>query len=196
MDTADDDPRRTLELKRLLDDSRDGERPEDERSAAVEELLTRAMTRMRAISKALETPGGPSGSELLQTAWVERIAPALREGGVEISDSEHFFAWFARMTRRTRSNLRRNRAVQKRGGGVTHTSGETASSEKDGTASLDLASAVGALSEDQQSVILVKVVEGRSRKETAELLGITEAQVRTREVAGLARLRALLPGYA
>ena len=196
MGTADDDPRRTLELKRLLDDSRDGERPEDERSAAVEELLTRAMTRMRAISKALETPGGPSGSELLQTAWVERIAPALREGGVRINDSEHFFAWFARMARRTRSNLRRSRSARKRGGGVAHTSEETAAADRDDAASLDLASAVAALPEEQRTVILLKVVEGRSRKETAELLGITEAQVRTREEAGLARLRALLPGYA
>lgn len=56
----------------------------------------------------------------------------------------------------------------------------------------ELAEAIGALHEEQRNIVVLRLVEGRSVTETAELLGKSEGAVKMGQVRALKKLRGLL----
>ena len=191
----DQSPRKSLELACLLSDYRAGREP------ALEEILRRAMSELRRTANGIShgEQGGPSGSELLQTAWVERIEPALRPGGPEVQNSQHLLGLFRRMLRLSLVDLRRRRGAMFRGGGRKRQQiaedEVTAGGDADCETRLDVVAALQALPAEDRAVLLLRNLEGRSRRETAELLGLTEAEVRTRRSKASTVLRTMLQAY-
>ena len=163
--------------------------------AALNEIAGRADLRLRLIAAALVGRGGKdfSADDVLQTAWAERILTALQPGRPPIADSEHFFALAVTAIGQTIKDLRRRAARLKRRA-PSERPAPPSRTDRTEDVKLDLYAAVERLPKRDRAVVLLRL-EGLSRAETAERLGITERTVKRSFQRSRTALARSLPGY-
>ena len=189
------DPAASLHLAPLV--TRHRQPGDDERP--LEELLDRALARFRRLADdvASQTPGGPSGSELFQATWLRRILPALGPDGPPMENTGRVMAIVKRMLRLEAADARREAGCQKRGGDRRRQTLADPAAPPGLPASMveDVAEALGRLPERQRTAFVLHRMEGWTRAETAEKLGLSESAVRTLCKDAEAALKVLLADY-
>ena len=194
------------DLLRLIEDYRQEYARSGPQSERTKELLnaiaTAAADELRPLAGKIAADGpkgGPSASEMFQTAWADRIGPAAGPDGPPIRNRGQLSALLRRMLRFSYRDLRRDERAKKRGGGrpasLSPDVPGPAASESD-SLRLDVAVALGALSSIQQEVFVLRAVKGWSRREVAERLGMSDAQVRAAHEDARRSLARTLASYA
>lgn len=195
----------SLMLGELVRQYRDEELGAGSPSPAVGEIAERSTPRLRAIASAAIRRAGLRGwgaEELMQELWAGRLQTALAPGRPLIRDTEHFFALARLIAGQTVSDLgKAARALKRlapgRRVGLGPAGEETAEDPAERTdAAIDVREALSGLGVDEQSVAEARMGEGRTREATADALGFSEAEVRTRAGRARTRLSAWLRDYS
>lgn len=194
-------PSTTLHVRALIDDYREHGSPsaEAKKQGAVDpidELLERTYSRLQQIAHARIQSGGSlkrreEALDLLHAAWVSRIRKALQPGRPEIKNTAHFFALSAELIRQTLIDMeRRSKTARGEANAIVGKTNDEGRSQvddaTDGFASLnlygqvDVTDAIQQLPEDEREVLTLSIINGLSRRETADVLKLTESEVRTK----------------
>lgn len=179
-------------------------------------LIELAWNRLEQIARRqMRSGGGLRGYEqtvdLLQQTWMTRIQRILNSPDTEIHSTEHFFALSGKLIRETLIDMRR-KTIRKDDSGQPMERMVLAGADDEGRDNLakeaesveasmlqkqiDVAEAMSQLKPEFEQILDMMVIHGLSRRDTAETLGVTEAEVRTRLLKAQAALGKILrSGY-
>ena len=156
-----------------------------------DELHSRAGERLAEIAGRIAPPGVET-DDLLQQAWTGQLGRMLRPDGPDVADSEHFFRLAARAIGQAAADLARKARRRVR---LFRHATDPAGPLVDESLAMDIQAALAELPETARRVVSLKIVEDLSRRQTADELGLTEAQVRTDLKEALAALAGPLSAY-
>ena len=165
----------SLELARLVEDARSSA-DADEARAIENEIARRAADRLVSLALRLCGRRASEADDLLQDAWVGRLRKIIGLGGPAFRNSRDFLRVAARALRQTRVDSLRGDPKPVPGVSAPVELEEHA---EDTDVSIDIRTALSRLTDEERSVVEAMLLEGRSREETAMLLGVSPARVRT-----------------